>query len=44
MRVLVTYLGDWDSPLKGKEVAISQINAGADFLLHVADTCGQGVI
>ena len=44
MRVLVTYLGDWDSPLKGKEAAISQINAGADFLLHVADTSGQGVI
>jgi basic membrane protein A and related proteins len=44
MRVLVTYLGDWDSPSKGKEAAISQINAGADFLLHVADTSGQGVI
>ncbi|HKG40932.1 MAG TPA: BMP family ABC transporter substrate-binding protein, partial [Nitrososphaeraceae archaeon] len=44
VKVLVTYLDDFDNPSKGKEAAISQINAGADFLLHVADTSGQGVI
>jgi basic membrane protein A and related proteins len=44
VKVLVTYLDDFDNPAKGKEAAISQINAGADFLLHVADTSGQGVI
>jgi basic membrane protein A and related proteins len=44
VKVLVTYLGDFDNPAKGKEAAISQIKAGADFLLHVADTSGQGVI
>ena len=43
-KVLVTYLGDWDSPSKGKEAAVSLINSGADFLLHVADSSGQGVI
>ena len=44
VKVLVSYLDDFDNPAKGKEVALSQINTGADFLLHVADTSGQGVI
>ena len=44
IEVLDTYLNDWDSPEKGNEAAMSQINKGADLLLHVADTSGQGVI
>jgi basic membrane protein A and related proteins len=44
IEVFATYLDDWDSPDKGKKAAISQINHGADFLLHVADTSGHGVI
>jgi len=44
VKVLVTYLGDWDNPTKGKRAAISQIDKGADLLLHVADTSGHGVI
>jgi len=43
-RVLVSYLGDWDNEVKGRSAALSQIEQGADFLLHVADTSGQGVI
>lgn len=43
-KVLVTYLGDWDNETKGKSAALSQIEQGADFILHVADTAGQGVI
>lgn len=43
-RILSTYLDEWDSPAKGKEAALSQINSGADFLLQVADTSGSGVI
>ena len=43
-KVLSTYLDEWDSPAKGKEAAISQIDDGADFLLQVADTSGSGVI
>jgi basic membrane protein A and related proteins len=43
-KVLSTYLDQWDSPAKGKEAALSQINSGADFLLQVADTSGSGVI
>jgi basic membrane protein A and related proteins len=44
MQVLETYLDDWDNSTKGREAALSQINDGADLLLHVADTSGQGVI
>jgi len=44
VKVLVTYLDDWDNSTKGKKAAIYQIDSGADFLLHVADTSGQGVI
>jgi basic membrane protein A and related proteins len=42
--VIVTYLGDWDNQTRGKSEALSQIEQGADFILHVADTAGQGVI
>jgi basic membrane protein A and related proteins len=44
VKVLVTYLNDWDNSTKGKKAAISQIDHGADILLHVADTSGYGVI
>ena len=44
VKVLVTYLDDWDNSTKGKKAAISQIDRGADFILHVADTSGHGVI
>ena len=40
-KVLSTYLDEWDSPDKGKEAALAQINSGADFLLQVADTSGS---
>lgn len=44
IRILGTYLGEWDNPARGKEAGLAQINAGADFLFHVADTSGHGVI
>src|SRR5574341_936737 len=44
IRVIGTYLGAWDDPSKGKEAGIAQVNNGADFLFHVADTSGHGVI
>ena len=44
VKVLVTYLDDWDNSTKGKKAAISQIDRGADIILHVADTSGHGVI
>lgn len=42
--VIGTYLNDWDSPARGKEAATSIIRQGADFVFHVADSSGQGVI
>jgi basic membrane protein A len=44
IKILVTYLEDWDNPSKGKKAALSQFNDGADFLLQVSDTSGLGVI
>ena len=44
VKVIGTYLGDFDNPAKGKEAGLAQINNGADFLFHVADTSGHGVI
>src|SRR5919199_4478814 len=42
--VIGTYLNDWDNPARGKEAATSIIRQGADFMFHVADSSGQGVI
>jgi carbamate kinase len=44
IKVIETYLGDWDSPEKGRQAALIQIFSDADFILHVADTSGKGVI
>jgi basic membrane protein A and related proteins len=44
IKVLSDYLHDFNNPAKGREAALAQIDAGADFLLHVADTSGHGVI
>jgi basic membrane protein A and related proteins len=42
--VIGTYLNDWDNPARGREAATSIIREGADFVFHVADSSGQGVI
>jgi basic membrane protein A len=42
--VIGTYLNDWDNPARGREAATSIIRQGADFMFHVADSSGQGVI
>ena len=44
IKILTSYVGEWNNPAKGKETALAQINSGSDFLLHVADTSGHGVI
>lgn len=44
IKILGSYLGDWDDPVKGKDAALAQIFSGADCILHVADTSGHGVI
>jgi basic membrane protein A len=45
IRVVGTYLNDWDNPAKGKEAATSLIREqNADIIFHVADSSGRGVI
>ncbi|UVS69886.1 BMP family lipoprotein [Nitrososphaera viennensis] len=44
VRIIWTYLNDWDNPAKGKEAATSIIRQKADVIFHVADTSGHGVI
>lgn len=44
VRIIGTYLNDWDNPAKGREAATSIIRQGADVIFHVADSSGHGVI
>jgi basic membrane protein A len=44
VRIVGTYLNDWDNPAKGREAATSIIRQGADVVFHVADSSGHGVI
>lgn len=44
VRVIGTYLNDWDNPEKGKESAMSIIQQGADVIFYVADSSGHGVV
>jgi basic membrane protein A and related proteins len=44
VKIVGTYLNDWDNPAKGKEAATSIIRQNADVVFHVADSSGQGVI
>ncbi len=43
-RVLVGYTGNWDDVNKGRELALTQFNQGADIIYHAAGRCGIGVI
>jgi basic membrane protein A and related proteins len=44
VRIIGTYLNDWDNPEKGKESAMSIIQQGADIIFYVADSSGHGVV
>ena len=44
VKIIGTYLNDWDNAAKGKEAATSIIRQGVDVIFHVADSSGQGVI
>jgi basic membrane protein A len=44
VKIIGTYLNDWDNPPKGKEAATSIIRQNVDVIFHVADSSGQGVI
>jgi basic membrane lipoprotein Med (substrate-binding protein (PBP1-ABC) superfamily) len=43
VRVIVSYIGNWDDVSAGKEQAIAQIARGADVIFQNADAAGLGV-
>lgn len=43
VRVLVSYIGNWDDVSGGKEQALAQISQGADVIFQNADAAGLGV-
>ena len=43
VRVVVSYIGNWDDVSAGKEQAIAQISRGADIIFQNADAAGLGV-
>lgn len=44
VRVLISYIGNWDDASAGKEQALAQLRRGADFIFQNADAAGLGVI
>ena len=43
-KVLVTWVGDFEDPLKGKEAGLAQIKQGADVLYAYGDGTGLGTV
>jgi basic membrane lipoprotein Med (substrate-binding protein (PBP1-ABC) superfamily) len=43
VRVIVSYIGNWDDVSAGKEQAIAQISRGVDIIFQNADAAGLGV-
>jgi basic membrane lipoprotein Med (substrate-binding protein (PBP1-ABC) superfamily) len=43
IRVIVSYIGNWDDASAGKEQAIAQISRGVDVIFQNADAAGLGV-
>ena len=42
IKVSRSYVGDWENIGKAKELALSQITEGVDFIFHNADAAGRG--
>jgi basic membrane lipoprotein Med (substrate-binding protein (PBP1-ABC) superfamily) len=43
VKVVVSYIGNWDDVSAGKEQAIAQISRGADIIFQNADAAGLGI-
>ncbi len=43
IRMLTSYVGNWEDASAGKEQAIAQIRQGADFIFQNADAAGLGI-
>lgn len=44
VKVLTGFVGSWDDPAGGKEMALSQHNGGADVIFQIAGGTGTGII
>jgi len=44
IRISVAFSGVFDDPVKGREIALSMIDKGADVIMHAADFTGVGVL
>ena len=42
IKISSSYVGDWENIGKAKELTLSQITEGADFIFHNADAAGRG--
>lgn len=43
VKVLTSYIGNWDDASAGREQALAQIQRGADFIFQNADAAGLGI-
>lgn len=43
-KVLISFAGTFNDPLKGKELALAQYSQGADIIMNVASNTGNGVL
>jgi basic membrane lipoprotein Med (substrate-binding protein (PBP1-ABC) superfamily) len=43
IRVIISFVGNWDDPAAGKEQALAQIASGVDVIFQNADAAGLGV-
>lgn len=44
VEIMSVWVGAWEDPAKGREAAITQIENGADVLIHDADLTGTGAL
>lgn len=44
VKVLQSYAGTWNDPLKGKELTLAQYESGADIVMNVASGTGTGIL
>lgn len=44
VEILTVWVGAWEDPAKGREAAITQIENGADVLIHDSDLTGTGAL
>ncbi|WP_274941545.1 BMP family lipoprotein [Chordicoccus furentiruminis] len=44
IQILQAFAGEWQNPLKGKELTLAQYDQGADIVMNVASGTGAGVL